>query len=598
MRIFCTLLLCLLVPHAAAQTRAALVVGNCLYEPSKSLDAPENLPNACTDAQRMAQALRGKNFSVLHKENLNTEQMEAALADFKKMLKRGAAGVFYYAGHALQDNKINYLLPVRTDINCDLLTSQLRKLALSAQDVLTEMEVERTAMKILILDACRISPLQNCSRGGRGLASMEKSRGTVISYATDPGKVAYDASGYTPALVRAMDEYGHLPVTQMLRRAGEFMNKDFAQTPWVEATLAAGADFCFGACRSGYVPLPPRKPDVSALLADCAFYFDNDWLLTSPAGEDKTAVACYRRVLAQDGRNRAAFEGLSRVEQRYAGLAGQALDNGNRSAARVYRDRLHGLNADSPLLAALDARLSPRDVIPSRDNIPSVEPTPSPPASSGAFRDALRSGGQGPAMVRIPGKNYALGVYEVTFDEYDRFCSATGREKPDDNGWGRGNRPVINVSWHDAAAYAEWLSAQTGATYRLPNETEWEYAARGGTTTEYWWGDEVGRNHANCDGCGSQWDNRQTAPAGSFPANPYGLHDTAGNVWEWTCGAWETSKNGRDGCISNKRANDARVIRGGSWYSTPAGVRSAYRNFDGGPATRNDDTGFRLARML
>jgi formylglycine-generating enzyme required for sulfatase activity len=127
----------------------------------------------------------------------------------------------------------------------------------------------------------------------------------------------------------------------------------------------------------------------------------------------------------------------------------------------------------------------------------------------------------------------------VTFEEYAKFATAVGRKLPEGEGWGTGNRPVINVSWKDAVAYAEWLSEQTGKRYRLPSEAEWEYAAGAGTETKYWWGNEVGINRANCDGCGSQWDNKQTAPVGSFDANPLGLYDTAGKVFEWVQDCWK-----------------------------------------------------------
>lgn len=194
---------------------------------------------------------------------------------------------------------------------------------------------------------------------------------------------------------------------------------------------------------------------------------------------------------------------------------------------------------------------------------------------------------------------FAIGKYEVTFAEYDTFALATGRELPQDEGWGRENRPVINVSWDDAVAYAEWLSVQTGKAYRLPTEAEWEYAARGGAATAYWWGAEIGSNNANCDGCGSQWDNKQTAPAGSFKANPYGLYDTAGNVWEWTCSEYDSAYGGAEvECISKNSANykDAtRAVRGGSWFNAPAGVRAAYRGW-WGASDRFSFLGFRLAR--
>ncbi|MCP3897296.1 SUMF1/EgtB/PvdO family nonheme iron enzyme, partial [Moraxella sp.] len=185
-------------------------------------------------------------------------------------------------------------------------------------------------------------------------------------------------------------------------------------------------------------------------------------------------------------------------------------------------------------------------------------------------RDRLKDGRLGPEMVRIPAgrfrmgdiqgggdgdekpvhrvsvSEFAMGRYEVTFAEYDKFAQATGRKKPDDEGWGRGNRPVINVSWDDAVAYAKWLSQQTGKQYRLPTEAEWEYAARAGTETQYWWGNEIGQNRAVCDACGSRWDNKQTAPVGSFAANPFSLYDTVGNVWEWTCSEYEDKYSGKE----------------------------------------------------
>ena len=195
---------------------------------------------------------------------------------------------------------------------------------------------------------------------------------------------------------------------------------------------------------------------------------------------------------------------------------------------------------------------------------------------------------------------FALSRHEVTFDEYDRFAAATGRSRPDDEGWGRGRRPVVNVSWDDAQAYVSWLSSETGVRYRLPSEAEWEYAARAGSTAAYSWGNEIGRNRANCDGCGSQWDEEMTAPVGSFGANPWGLHDMHGNVSEWLEDCWHETYAGApaDGSAWTAGGDcDRRVSRSGFWGSNPGGLRAANRG-GGGAGFGFSFRGFRVATTL
>ena len=195
--------------------------------------------------------------------------------------------------------------------------------------------------------------------------------------------------------------------------------------------------------------------------------------------------------------------------------------------------------------------------------------------------------------------SFELSKYEVTFEQYDRFTAATGRNPAGDSGWGRWRRPVINVSWEDTVAYVRWLSGQTGERYRLPSEAEWEYAARAGSVTAYSWGNEIGRNRANCDGCGSQWDNRQTAPVGSFGPNGWGLHDMHGNVWEWVQDCWNGSYGGApsDGSAWERGDCSQRVLRGGSWINLPRYLRSAYRNWIT-TTSRYVIDGFRVARTI
>ena len=212
-----------------------------------------------------------------------------------------------------------------------------------------------------------------------------------------------------------------------------------------------------------------------------------------------------------------------------------------------------------------------------------------------------RSHDEGPMhQVRI-GYQLAVGVYPVTFDEWDACVSDGGccGYEPEDKDWGRGTRPVIYVSWNDAKRYVGWLSWKTGKGYRLLSESEWEYVARAGTDTSYWWGNEIGRNRANCDGCGSHWDDEKTSPAGSFSANVFGLYDVHGNVLEWVEDCWNDDYDAAptDGSAWESVKCGERVLRGGSWNLDPGYLRSAFR----GRSTtgiRGSNVGFRVARTL
>jgi formylglycine-generating enzyme required for sulfatase activity len=194
----------------------------------------------------------------------------------------------------------------------------------------------------------------------------------------------------------------------------------------------------------------------------------------------------------------------------------------------------------------------------------------------------------------------AVSKFEVTFEQWDA-CVAFGTcaHVPDSN-MGRGTQPVINLNWYHAQQYVTWFSKMTGRSYRLLSEAEWEYAARAGTTTAYSWGDELGKNNANCNGCGSEWDGRRTAPVGSFAANQFGLYDMHGNVWEWVEDCLHTNYEGApdEGSAWTAQGDcNNRVIRGGSWIGYPVGLRSAVR-FWFSADDHGTDLGFRVARTL
>ena len=221
----------------------------------------------------------------------------------------------------------------------------------------------------------------------------------------------------------------------------------------------------------------------------------------------------------------------------------------------------------------------------------------SSPDEEGRDRD---EGRKDPVEIREP---LAVGIFEVTFDEWDA-CVAKGGcagYRPRDRGWGRGDRPVIFVSWRDARSYVEWLSRTTGNDYRLLTEAEWEYVARANkpARTRFTWGDAVGSGRANCESCGSRWDDRRTSPVGSFSANAFGVHDLHGNVAEWVEDCYEAdyAKAPSDGTAFSRTNCPKRVLRGGAWNDKPRYLRSANRSRSD-PGKRAPGFGFRVVRAL
>jgi formylglycine-generating enzyme required for sulfatase activity/CRP-like cAMP-binding protein len=312
------------------------------------------------------------------------------------------------------------------------------------------------------------------------------------------------------------------------------------------------------------------------------------------------------------------------IEQPVVGSAAPADVATNIQAGQpvaVKNNPAHG--SGSPETATPVAASQPLQQVPAASQDPSVDKPVTPAlAAVRSFRDELPGGGGGPLMVELPAATYlmgsagnslnfderpqhsvnlpgyAIGKYEVSFAEYDRFVQATGRHPPPDEGWGRDDRPVINVSWGDAEAYARWLSEQTGHSYRLPSESEWEFAARGDTTSAFWWDGVTSTNPANCFDCGSRWDGTSTAPVGSFQANTFGLHDMAGNVQEWTGDCYHPNYQNApsDGSAWQSPGCTRRMVRGGSYTSPLDSVRSAKRTqYD--QDTRLDNLGFRVVRV-
>jgi formylglycine-generating enzyme required for sulfatase activity len=183
------------------------------------------------------------------------------------------------------------------------------------------------------------------------------------------------------------------------------------------------------------------------------------------------------------------------------------------------------------------------------------------------------------------GRPFAIGKYEVTIEQWNACADASGCPHIDIEGNASKTTPARNLSWDDAQAYVKWLTKTTGKTYRLPSEAEWEYAARGGTTTTYWWGNEMRKGYADCKDCGEPWRKDSPVNVGSFIPNPFGLFDMNGSVWEWVGDCWHSSYKGAptDGRVWDEAGCPMRVIRGGSWLdgaptcSRPRGSNTAQR---------------------
>ena len=424
---------------------------------------------------------------------------------------------------------------------------------------------------------------------------------SLVDYGADP--LGADQSGDTPLHYAA--------------RAGD--------SEAVEALLAAGADVT---ARNNRGDLPG---DVATGMAGSSVY----WRLIVPGGELVAGQAVDSRLssfdqVAGDGSYREVWAYRARAGQRViVTMLSEDVDayllvvqpDGNVIASDD--DSAGGTNAlvefEAP--AAGDYLIVATTFSPGEEGSYQIHPYE-------LFRDCERC----PMMVTVPAGTFvmgspaseegrdesagprrqvtietpfAVGVYEVTFDEWEACRRGGGCPgyRPDDEGWGLGRRPVINVSWNDAQAYVSWLSAQTGQRYRLLSEAEWEYVARAGTETARYWGEsESGQcRYANGDEdyveCSDGYE--YTAPVGSFAPNAFGLYDVLGNVWEWTGDCWNDSYAGAPTTGSAWQSGDCsrRVLRGGSWLNFPRFLRSADRNRNT-TDNRSNFAGFRVARTL
>jgi formylglycine-generating enzyme required for sulfatase activity len=523
-------ILLLLMNVANAESRYALLLANQNYPTAqKDLNIFGELETPVREMREFAKVLRDYNFEVTEIADANLDDMSVAINRFTRKLQQGDVGLFYYAGHGVQVEGNNYLIPVNKKF-ADAV--EVKNGAYLAQNAIDKLSGSSARVKLVFLDSCRNQLLMKEKGRGfsdPGFAKMD-AKGVVISYATGLGEIAADNITYTSQLIKAIRDNQSERIEIVLSEAQELTAQATGgqQIPWYEKGMVGR--FCFGTCGK---PEPAKQEDNSAEL-----------------------------------------------EQ----------------------------------LRKENEQLRKAGILP-----PEVTPPPTKPGQS--FRDKLKDGSMGPEMVQIPGgtfqmgsnegksdekpvhtvsvKSFALGKYEVTFEEYDKFCDATGRSRLSDNSWGPGKRPVINVSWDDVKAYTKWLSEQTGKDYRLPSEAQWEYACRAGSTGKYSFGDDVNQlgNYGWYDGNSGI----KTHSVGEKQANKFGLYDMHGNVREWLEDVYHNSYSGApsDGSAwmsGHSNSHLHRLPRGGSGYNDYDNLRCADRNWLVTTGW-NYDWGFRISRM-
>jgi formylglycine-generating enzyme required for sulfatase activity len=501
---------------------------------AKYPDARAPLSTPAKDATQLADQLRRLNFSVEFKTDLGKEDMQRALDTFVGNIKENATALFYFSGFGLQVSRRSYVLPTNVQIWTE---ADVRRDGISVDSLLADINRKGARVKILIIDAARRNPYERRFRASpTGLAPVETPTGTLALFSAAPGKLIDESKSGSTSLF----------ASELLK---ELQSLDLS----VEEMFNRTRIDVSRASRGEQVPWV-----ASSLLEEFNFHKSASIAARSAPPAPAPAPSPFPP----------APNASSQSSPQQATLSPSREPRGTYKAGETFRDC-----ADCPELVVA-------------------------PAGSFEMGSSNNDREQPVHRVSIAGP-FAIGMREVTFDEWDLCVTENGcKFRPADRGWGRGNRPVINVSWLDAKEFVAWLSRKTGQTYRLPSESEWEYAARGGTDTPFWWGRAVGSRHANCRECGTG-EREQTFPAGTYKPNPFGLFDTAGNAAEWVEDCWNEDYRGApaDGSAWTSGQCQLRVLRGGSFDSESDYVRSNAR-FRYDNDVRYSGNGFRVVRQL
>ncbi len=588
----------------AADKRVALVIGNNDYRSVTRLEKAGN------DARSVGNELRRLGFEVISVSNGSQKRMNQAINEFSQKASGGGIGVFFFAGHGMQINNQNFLLPVDFELPND--ANDVADQSISLQGVQDKLAEARVRFSLLVIDACRDNPLpKKAGRSlavGRGLAPPSAPNGQIVLFSAGANQQALDKltdddnnpNGlFTREFIPMIASPG-LSVTDALKRVRSAVTRK-AKAVGHEQNPAlydqTDGDFYFVSAPAGSAkPTAAAEPArIDPMAVELSFW---DSVKASDNPDDLRA---YLKKYP-DGQ----FAELAQGRLRRLASAG-AVEAGGTVA------RTQSGKADCP-------------ACPEMVEIPAGE------FQMGAPRSEVDSGDiERPRhLVRIA-QSFAISRFEITLRQYTAFVDATGYKGEGschvwvgsnwENQPGRSWRdpgysqtpdhPVVCVSWNDARAYAAWLSRQSGKHFRLPTESEWEYMARGGTRTSRFWGDDpaLACEYGNVHDATTQksrqfaWDAHdcrdgfvETAPVGRFKPNPFGVFDTAGNVWEWVEDCLNSNYINAPNDGSARVTDDCsrRVYRGGGW-SGPSSVRSSTRTGNP-PGYRSQLLGFRVVR--
>ncbi|RKE37752.1 formylglycine-generating enzyme required for sulfatase activity [Paraburkholderia sp. BL23I1N1] len=595
--------------------RIALVIGNGAY--GHRADAIND--NAPRDAEAMRDTLQAHGFDVIMRTDATPQQMRQAIGEFGQRLQGGGIGLFYFAGHGLQIGRQTLLVPAGLDTRAP---ARLVSEGVDLNTVLQAMRAPRAdALNLVILDTCLNNPFSHD-------VSLEQSAlpaHTVIAYATAPGGFAADGlrhGVYTNTLLRVLtDASSSRDLAGLFQRVATRVSEVTGgeQTPWIASSLARDASLSEPVSRGAsgddsIVALHSRGilPKDSSEQYEITFW---------NSIRDSNYPGDYEAYLKAYPNGRFATLAHARIDRLRAAASASA-PSASPAVAPPVAPSPQVARPTPPASAAPQEHphaAAPPAATTALPATPAVtqKPTTHPP-SAGESRDCTAC----PIMIALPagafsmgsstddpsekpvhhvtiGAPFAIGKYEVSVEQWNACVAANACQKltPDSNT--NKAEPARDLSWDDAQQYVKWLSKTTGKPYRLPTEAEWEYADRGGTTTAYWWGDQMRKGNANCKDCGDPWHKEGPETAGSFAPNPVGLYDMNGSVWEWVADCWHNSYQGApaDGHAWDSPGCDMRVIRGGSWREGASYMLSATR-FKYSASVRQSQDGFRVVKDL